>query len=165
MSSPQTTQTSDLQAVADALRSHDRFLLVTHENPDGDALGSLLATKLALDQLGKDSVMYLYGDAPLPREYAFMQLESLVREPPADASERVLVAVDCANESRIGPDLTLLETAPLTLDIDHHHDNSRFGDVNLVVGDASSTGEVLRDVFRELGVELTPEIAEALDRK
>ena len=48
MSSPRKT-TNDLGAVADALRSHDRFLLVTHENPDGDALGSLLAAKLALD--------------------------------------------------------------------------------------------------------------------
>jgi phosphoesterase RecJ-like protein len=162
MSSPQTQTTSDLQAVADAIRSNDRFLLVTHENPDGDALGSLLATKLALDQLGKDSVMYLYGDAPLPREYGYMDLSGIVREPPPDAAERVLVAVDCANETRMGPDLTLIEDAPLTLDIDHHHDNSRFGHVNLVVGDASSTGEVLRDVFRELGVELTPEIAEAL---
>jgi bifunctional oligoribonuclease and PAP phosphatase NrnA len=162
MSSPQTQITSDLQAVADAIRSNDRFLLVTHENPDGDALGSLLATKLALDQLGKDSVMYLYGDAPLPKEYGYMDLSGIVREPPPDAAERVLVALDCANETRMGPDLTLIEDAPLTLDIDHHHDNSRFGDVNLVVGDASSTGEVLSDVFRELGVELTPEIAEAL---
>jgi phosphoesterase RecJ-like protein len=162
MSSPQTQTTSDLQAVADALRSNDRFLLVTHENPDGDALGSLLATKLALDQLGKDSVMYLYGDAPLPREYGFMELSGIQRELPPDAGERVLVAVDCANETRMGPDLTLVEDAPLTLDVDHHHDNSRFGQVNLVVGDASSTGEVLRDVFAELGVELTPEIAEAL---
>ena len=162
MSSPQTQKTSDLQAVADALRSNDRFLLVTHENPDGDALGSLLATKLALDSLGKDSEMYLYGDAPLPKEYGFMPLEGVRREPPEDAGERVLVALDCANEQRIGPDLTLIEDAPLTLDIDHHHDNSRFGDLNLVVGDASSTGEVLRDVFGELGVELTPEIAEAL---
>jgi phosphoesterase RecJ-like protein len=162
MSSPQTQITSDLQAVADALRSNDRFLLVTHENPDGDALGSLLATELALDQLGKDSVMYLYGDAPLPKEYGYMDLSGIVREPPPDAAERVLVALDCANETRMGPDLTLIEDAPLTLDIDHHHDNSRFGDINLVVGDASSTGEVLRDVFRELGVEVTPEIAEAL---
>jgi phosphoesterase RecJ-like protein len=162
MSSPQTQITSDLQAVADALRSNDRFLLVTHENPDGDALGSLLATKLALDQLGKDSVMYLYGDAPLPKEYGYMDLSGIVREPPPDAAGRVLVGLDCANETRMGPDLTLIDDAPLTLDIDHHHDNSRFGDVNLVVGDASSTGEVLRDVFRELGVELTPEIAEAL---
>jgi phosphoesterase RecJ-like protein len=162
MSSPQTQITSDLQAVADAIRSNDRFLLVTHENPDGDALGSLLATKLALDQLGKDSVMYLYGDAPLPKEYGYMELSGVVREPPPDAAERVLVALDCANETRMGPDLSLIKDAPLTLDIDHHHDNSRFGDINLVVGDASSTGEVLRDVFRELGVEVTPEIAEAL---
>src|SRR5438270_9027979 len=87
--------TNDVAAVVEALRSHDRFLLTTHENPDGDALGSLLATKLALD-------------------------------------------------------------------IDHHHDNSRFGQINLIDSTASSTGEVLRDVFRELGVTLTPEIAEAL---
>src|SRR4026209_1899509 len=161
MSSPQKT-TNDLGAVADALRSHDRFLLVTHENPDGDALGSLLAMKLALDSLGKNSEMYLYGDAPLPREYLFMPLEGLLRDPPADATERVLVALDCANEQRMGPDKTLLEQAPLTIDIDHHHDNSRFRDINLVVGDASATSEVLRDVFAELGVELTPEIAQAL---
>ena len=162
MSSPQTQTTSDLQAVADAFRSNDRFLLVTHENPDGDALGSLLATKLALDSLGKDSVMYLYGEAPLPKEYGFMELSGIRREPPPDADERVLVALDCANETRMAPDTTLLEQAPLTLDIDHHHDNSRFGGLNLVVGDASSTSEVLRDLFAELGVELTPEIAEAL---
>jgi bifunctional oligoribonuclease and PAP phosphatase NrnA len=153
---------SELEAVADALRSHDRFLLVTHENPDGDALGSLLAMKLALDSLGKDSEMYLYGDAPLPREYAFMPLDRLRRDSPKDAGERVLIALDCANEQRLGPDPALLEQAPLTIDVDHHHDNSRFGDVNLVVGDASSTGEVLRDLFSQLGVELTPEIAEAL---
>jgi nanoRNase/pAp phosphatase (c-di-AMP/oligoRNAs hydrolase) len=70
MSSPQTQITSDLQAVADALRSNDRFLLVTHENPEGDALGSLVATKLALDQLGKDSVMYLTATRPCRRSTA-----------------------------------------------------------------------------------------------
>jgi bifunctional oligoribonuclease and PAP phosphatase NrnA len=161
MSSRQET-TDDLRAVAEALRSHDRFLLVTHESPDGDALGSILATKLALDSLGKDSEMYLYGDAPLPREYAFMQLDRLRRDLPEDAAERVLVALDCANAERMGPDPSLLEQAPLAIDIDHHHDNTRFGGVTLVVPDASSTGEVLRDVFAELDVELTPEIAEAL---
>ncbi|HEX6490280.1 MAG TPA: bifunctional oligoribonuclease/PAP phosphatase NrnA [Gaiellaceae bacterium] len=160
MSSPQTT--SEVEAVADAIRGHDRFLLVTHENPDGDALGSLLATKLALTELGKDVVMYLYGRAPLPAEYRFMTLGELRRELPADWRERVLIAVDCANESRIGPEPEPLAGAALVLDIDHHHDNSRFGTINLVVPDASSTGEVLRDLFAELGIELTPEIAEAL---
>jgi bifunctional oligoribonuclease and PAP phosphatase NrnA len=160
MSSPQTT-TSELAAVADAIRGRERFLLTTHENPDGDALGSLLATKLALDQLGKDSVMVLYGDAPLPGEYQFMPLAELHRRWPADVSERALVAVDCANESRIA-DPDVLGRVPFTINIDHHHDNTRFGDVNLVVADASSTSEILRDLFDELGVELTPDIAEPL---
>jgi phosphoesterase RecJ-like protein len=158
MSSPET---NDLATVVEALRSHDRFLVTTHENPDGDALGSLLAAKLGLGQLGKDAVMALYGDAPLPGEYAFMELGELRRDWPEDAETRVLLALDCANETRIA-DPSILERAPLVIDVDHHHDNSRFGDVNLIVPRASSTGEVLRDVFRELGVRLTPEIAEAL---
>src|SRR5919199_6646872 len=159
MSSPQTT--SDLEAVAAAIRGHDRFLLVTHENPDGDALGSLLAMNLALGRLGKDAAMVLYGDAPLPGEYTFMPLAELHRRWPDDVSERVLLALDCANESRIA-DPEVLGRVPLSIDLDHHHDNSRFGEINLIVPDASSTGEVLRDLFRELDVELTPEIAEPL---
>src|SRR5213593_2644192 len=161
MSSPQTT-TPELQAVADAIRSHDRFLVTTHENPDGDALGSLLATKLALDELGKDSVMYLAGEAPLPREYSWMPLEDLQRKVPDDAATRVLLALDCANESRLGPDPEVLHSARLVINVDHHHDNSRFGAVNLVVADASSTGEIVRDLLRGLDVELTPDMAEAL---
>ena len=159
---PGATTPPDLQAVADAIRTHERFLVTTHENPDGDALGSLLASHLALLQLGKDSIMYLAGPAPLPAEYRFLGLEELRRELPEDAAERVLLAVDCANETRLGPDPAILHHAPFTVDIDHHHDNSRFGDVNLVVAEASSTGEVLRDVFAEVGIELTPELAEPL---
>src|ERR671911_2411181 len=101
MSSSKTTTTAnsaDLERVVDALRGHDRFLVTSHENPDGDALGSLLAMHLALRQLGKDSVMYLGGPAPLPAEYRFLALNGLARELPGDHGERVLVAVDCANE-------------------------------------------------------------------
>jgi phosphoesterase RecJ-like protein len=155
-------QTADLDAVAEAIRSHDRFVVTTHENPDGDALGSLLGMGLALEQLGKDAVMYLFGTVPLPHEYGFMELDRVRRTPPENAAERVVLALDCANERRLGPDPGLLEAAPLVVDIDHHHDNTRFGDVNLVVPDASSTGEILRDVFSILEVRLTPEIAEAL---
>jgi phosphoesterase RecJ-like protein len=157
-----TQTSSDLQAVVAALREHDRFLVVTHENPDGDALGSLLATTIALRQLGKDVVMYLAGAGALPREYAFMPFDGLLRELPPDMEERTLVAVDCAKADRMGPDSAPIDRARFVLNIDHHHDNSRFGDVNLIVADASSTGEVLRDVFGALGVELTPEIAEPL---
>lgn len=156
------TDSTDLQAVAAALRAHERFLVTAHENPDGDALGSLLAMQLALRQLGKDSVMVLVGSTPLPGEYGFLQLpqRGLVRELPPDHRERVLVAVDCAQESRL-TDAALL-AAPLVVDIDHHHDNTRFGHVNLVVAGASSTSEVLADLFRELRIGLDPPLAEAL---
>src|SRR5258705_5003099 len=160
MSSPQTTA-SELAAGAGAIREHDRFVLTTHENPDGDALGSLLAANLALEQLGKDTVMGLHGDAPLPGEYGFMPLAKLQRRWPHDVAELGLLAVDCANESRIA-DPEVLGRVQLSINVDHHHDNTRFGQINLIVADASSTGEVLRDLFRELDVELPPDIAEAL---
>ena len=156
-------QTRELVKIASAVKAHDRFLVTTHENPDGDALGSLVATKLALEQLRKDAAIYLAGETPLPREYGFMALAELVREPPGDTAERVLVAVDCANERRLGIEPEqLLDRVRLVIDIDHHHDNTCFGDMNLIVPDASSTGEILRELFRELDVKLTPEIAEAL---
>jgi bifunctional oligoribonuclease and PAP phosphatase NrnA len=163
MSSTKTNTTeADLAAVTEALRSNDRFIVTTHENPDGDALGSLLAMTFALRELGKDADMYLFGEVPIPNEYEFMDFAGIVRGPNPDSSGQVVVALDCANERRLGPEMALLEKAQLVVDIDHHHDNTRFGKVNLIVGHASSTGEILADVFRELGVTLTPQIAEAL---
>src|SRR5258708_38337245 len=99
-----TQQQADLAAVVDALRAHDRFLVASHENPDGDALGSLLAMTLALRQLGKAVLMYVHGSAPLPREYSFMPLAGLLRELPDDMGERALVAVRCATPDRIAAD-------------------------------------------------------------
>jgi phosphoesterase RecJ-like protein len=154
-----TTTAAELQAVAQTIREHDKFLVVAHENPDGDALGSLLGLSLALRTLGKDAVMYLAGSAPLPAEYTFLLLGDLQRQVPADIGERVLLAVDCANERRISEERSAVEGAAMVVDIDHHHDNSRFGEVNLIVDDASSTAEIVRDLLRELDVPLTPEIA------
>ncbi len=158
----ETTKETDFEAVVGALMANERFLVVTHENPDGDALGSMLAMTLGLRALGADVLMYLSGTAPLPAEFDFMPLDELARELPEDIGERVLVAVDCANARRIGQDQGILDRAKVVVDIDHHHDNSRFGSANLIVADASSTAEIVRDLLWELGVSLTPEIAEAL---
>src|SRR5438309_8915886 len=122
-----TQTSSDLEAVVAALREHDRFLVVTHENPDGDALGSMLGAALGLRELGKDVVMYLGGEAPLPGEYGFLPFSELQRSVPEDADTRVLLALDCANERRLGPDPEVLGRAQLVVDVGHHHDNSRFG--------------------------------------
>ncbi len=153
---------SDLTAVADAIRAHDRFLLVTHENPDGDAFGSMLAMKGGLDALGKESVMYVGGEMTFPPDFDFLPLGEVSRTVPDDAGGRVVLALDAATAPRTRLPEELLAAAPLVIDVDHHHDNTRYGAINLIVADASSTGEIVRDLLRELGLPLTPAIAEAI---
>jgi phosphoesterase RecJ-like protein len=148
--------------VLDELREADRFLLVTHENVDGDALGSLVAMHGVLSALGKDSAMLMSErEFPLPYEYRFFDLDGLRTTVPDDVAERTIVFLDCGNIDRNPSEVVKREEAHI-LNIDHHHDNTRFGTVNLVVEDASCTAEIVWDLMRELGVEPTREIAEAL---
>ena len=154
--------TSDLDLVVEEIRGGERFILTTHENPDGDALGSLLATQRILEALGKDSVMFLAAkEVPLPVEYRVLPLEEVFHEPPADIHDRVVIFLDCGNIDRMPVDFLRTDGAKV-INIDHHHDNTRFGTVNLVDVDASCTAEILYDIAGLLGVELTPEIANAL---
>ena len=153
---------SQLETVAEEIRGGERFLLTTHENPDGDALGSLLAMNSVLRALGKDSVMFLGAkEFPLPVEYRFLPLEEVFHEPPADLADRVVVFLDCGNIDRMPVDF-LRSGGSKILNIDHHHDNTRFGTVNLVDVGASCTAEIVYELIELLGVELTPEIAAAL---
>jgi bifunctional oligoribonuclease and PAP phosphatase NrnA len=148
--------------VAEEIRAADRFLLTTHEGPDGDALGSLLATHKLLQQLGKDSVMFLAAkEFPLPVEYRFLPLEEVFHEPPVDLVDRLVVFLDCGNIDRMPVDFLRRDDARI-LNIDHHHDNTRFGNVNLVDTRASCTAEILYRLVRPLGAEITPDIATAL---
>src|SRR3954447_24954917 len=95
------TQSNDLAAVVDVLRDRDRFLVTTHENPDGDALGSLLGMTLGLGRLGQDVAMVLGAQESVPAEDGFIQLDELLRAAPADAGDRVLLCLDCASEQRL----------------------------------------------------------------
>jgi bifunctional oligoribonuclease and PAP phosphatase NrnA len=149
------------QAIA-TLREHDKFLLTTHERPDGDAVGSLAAMQHILTALGKDSVAFLTADEfPLPYEYRFIRLEGLITEPPADLSERIMVFLDCGNIART-PAAALERSGRCIVNIDHHHDNTRFGTLNHVDPLASCTAEMVWDLAKGLGVEVTHPIAEAL---
>jgi phosphoesterase RecJ-like protein len=151
-----------LADMAEELRTADRFLLTTHEGPDGDALGSLLATHKLLLQLGKDSVMFLAAkEFPLPLEYRFLPLEEVFHEPPVDVVDRVLVFLDCGNIDRMPVDFLQRDDAKI-LNLDHHHDNTLFGTLNLVDTEASCTAEIIFRLARLLGAEITQETATAL---
>jgi phosphoesterase RecJ-like protein len=154
--------TTELEQTVEALRQAEKLLLTTHENPDGDALGSLLATHWILEQLGKDSLMYMAPDEfPLPWEYRDLTFEGLVGAPPDDVNERVVVFLDCGNIDRMPVDF-LQRRGVHIVNIDHHHDNTRFGTVNLVDPEASCTAEIVWRLSRELGAEITPRVADAL---
>jgi phosphoesterase RecJ-like protein len=151
-----------LAAVAEELRAGERFLIATHEGVDGDALGSLLAMHHILGAMGKDSVMFLPAkEFPLPVEYRFLPLEEVFHEPPADVVDRTLIFLDCGNIDR-NPAEFLQRSDARVVNIDHHHDNTLFGSVNLVDVDASSTAAILYELSRLLEVGLTPEVATAL---
>jgi len=153
---------TELDQVVEEIRQADKLLLTTHENPDGDALGSLVATHQILMQLGKDSVMFMCAkEFPLPHEYQDMPFHDVLNEPPADLDERVVVFLDCGNIDRMPVDFLQSDRIHI-LNIDHHHDNTRFGTVNLVDGGASCTAEIVYRLAKELGVEVTPPIADAL---
>jgi len=156
------TTTAGVSEVAAVLRERDRFLLTAHEGPDGDALGSLLGMHHLLGQLDKDSVMFLAAkEFPLPIEYRFLPLEEVFHEAPADMADRTIVFLDCGNIDRM-PVEFLTDGDNFRINVDHHHDNTLFGDVNLLDTGASSTAEIVYELAIALGAEITAEIASAL---
>jgi phosphoesterase RecJ-like protein len=148
-------------AVLERLLADKKFVLATHENPDGDAIGSLYAMHELLAGLGKDAQMFLApADLPLPAEYAFVQPHEVIQAPPADVAERTVVFLDCGNIDRNSA--AVLRDGEHLVNIDHHHDNTGFGTLNHVVSDASSTAEIVWDLMHGLGVAASGRVAEAL---
>jgi phosphoesterase RecJ-like protein len=157
-----TTPATAFDAIVEELQQAGKMLITTHENPDGDALGSLLAFDEMMRTLGKDTYMFMSAsNFPLPHEYQHLPLGHVRNEPPVDMDERIAVFLDCGNIDRM-PVAFLQRDGQHIVNIDHHHDNTRFGTVNLVVPEASCTAEIVWELSHALGIELTPTMAEAL---
>ncbi len=149
------------ELVLERIRADASFVVATHENPDGDALGSLLGMHGLLTALGKSSEMFISeSDLPLPREYRCPALEHALQSAPADIGERTVVMLDCGNIDR-NPAAVLQHGSHL-LNIDHHHDNTHFGTLNLIDPGASCTAEIVWDLMHGLHVAPTAVMAEAL---
>jgi bifunctional oligoribonuclease and PAP phosphatase NrnA len=149
------------ELVLEHIRSDSRFVLATHENVDGDALGSLVAMQGLLSALGKDSLMFMApSEFPLPQEYRSFELERLIQVPPPDVAQRTVVFLDCGNIDRNSAQV--LRDGAHLLNIDHHHDNTHFGTLDYVVAGASCTAEIVWDLMHGLGVAPSPAVADAL---
>jgi bifunctional oligoribonuclease and PAP phosphatase NrnA len=147
--------------VLEHIREDSKFVLATHENPDGDALGSLIGMHELLKAIGKEADMFIAAeDMPIPPEYRMFDLRGAIQSPPADIAQRTVVFLDCGNIDRNSA--SVLRSGARLLNIDHHHDNTHFGTLDYVVPSASSTAEIVWDLMHGLGVEPTPAAAEAL---
>ncbi len=156
-----------LERLVTVVRNHRRFAVFSHEEPDGDAIGSQIALTAALKTLGKD-VISLRVD-PSPPALAFLNRSGLVGEyrptddDPGILSAQVIIVVDCCNYFRLGSLAGIVESAPaFIINIDHHRDNAFFGDLNYVRFTAGGAAELIFEVIRALQVLISGTIAEAI---
>ena len=153
----------EIDRAAAALSGASTIVLACHVNPDGDAIGSLLALKLGLESLGKIAVAS-WGGPPyeVPPSYAFLGSADQVVRPDQVPAADVFVALDCGGRDRLGSLETAIQAAPVSINIDHHPGNEGFATYNLVVPGASSTAELVAELMTLMGVKIDPVIATAL---
>jgi len=157
------TQTSDgtLAQVCEALRAAGRVALVGHVTPDADCLAVLGAMKLALEQLGQQPVVAL-PDGSVARRLRFLVEMADIR--PGSAAELadcdVALVMDTAKAKRVNVQGKLEALAGARIiNVDHHASNTRFGQINWVDGSRSSSCEMVYEIIRGLGCQITPTIA------
>ncbi len=146
------------QKIKEAVQRGNRFVVTTHIDPDGDALGSAFAMGLALEGLGKEAAVYL-RDA-IPYRYRFLPKPSLVLSKAPDDGYDGLIVVDCGSLFRVGEEHdTLRRRGATIINIDHHTAGDAFGEINIIDERASSAAEILYLVLKALGARITTDIA------
>ena len=150
------------QTIQETIDQAEKIVVITHVGPDGDAIGSLTAVGLALAQMGKR--VDLMCDDNVPERFRYMALTDQVLRPNVNRSAYdLVVAVDCGDEQRMGLSFSMLpEPRPTVINIDHHVTNTHFGEVNQVVATAVSTTEILFDLFTDMGLKISSDLAVSL---
>ncbi len=151
-----------LEEIAEVLRTRNRFLILSHLRPDGDALGCELAMAFCLQQLGKD--VTVWNEDGMLEKYSFLPGAELVSQPPGEPEEfEVVIALDTAVQNRVGPTcLKAIKKTDLWINIDHHVTNDHYGDLAYIDPAAPATGQILYELFRGNALPFTYEMADNL---
>jgi phosphoesterase RecJ-like protein len=154
---------SDWDKTVDALAAADEIVVAAHVNPDGDAIGSILAATLGLRKLRKRA-WPTWGDdvVAVPFNYAFLPGVSEIVQPGEVPSAGTWLALDCGAADRLGSLEQRAMAAGVLINVDHHAGNTEFGDLNVVVTTASSTAELVTYLLKDAGIELDTDIATCL---
>ena len=143
------------------LREHNKFAVLSHVRPDGDALGSTLALALSLKGLGKE--VRAWNEEGMLEKYNFLAQAELLTQPPSEPEDfDVVVALDTAVQNRLGSTTSGVRHAKLWINIDHHPSNPRYGDLVYIDPTAPATGQILFEFLTNQNFPITPEIAENL---
>ncbi len=152
---------STLAEIADVLRANQRFVVISHFRPDGDALGCTIAMGLCLRQLGKD--VQMWNDDGCVERFHFLAGSNLVTPPPAEPQEfDVAIMLDTAVKERGGRSVRAVKSARTWINMDHHVSNPRYGDLNFIDSTSPATGQILFELFRAGNLPLTYEMADSL---
>lgn len=151
----------DWAGASAALSTAERVLVVTHLEPDGDAIGSLLGLMCGLRSLGKDVTAAV--DGGVPAFLGFLPGTDEVRSKLDEGSWDLLISTDASDESRSGEVGRYgFSNSRTVVNLDHHATNTYFGDIHLVAPDAVSATQVVYDWLKQLGVMVNPPMAQAL---
>jgi bifunctional oligoribonuclease and PAP phosphatase NrnA len=152
---------SKFEEIGRALREHQKFAVLSHVRPDGDALGSQLALAFSLRQLGKE--VRIWNEDGMLEKYSFMPGAKLLSKPPSAPEDvDVAIALDTAIQNRLGTTLAAIRSAKIWINIDHHPSNPGYGDIVYVDPDAPATGQIIVDLIKNQNLPLNREIAEQL---
>jgi bifunctional oligoribonuclease and PAP phosphatase NrnA len=152
---------STFDEIGRVLREHQRFAILSHVRPDGDALGSQLALALSLQQLGKD--VRAWNEDGMLEKYSFLPRAELLTKPPATTDHvDVAIALDTAIQNRLGTAFAAVGSAKIWINIDHHQTNPGYGDMVIVDPSAPATGEIIFSLIKSQGLPLNHDIAENL---
>lgn len=147
-----------IKKIAEEIKLGQVFLISSHKNPEGDAIGSMLALGLALRDLQKN--VFILNQDPLPETLSFLPgVDQIKHQAPSDGNFDVAFALDCGDKSRLGEEFFKIRVEKI-INIDHHISNNHFGDINLVDPQASSTAEIIFDLIQKLKVPLRTYLAE-----
>ena len=153
--------TAKFEQIGQALRENQRFAVLSHVRPDGDALGSQLGLGLSLRKLGKE--VRLWNEEGMLEKYSFLPSANLLTKPPAGPEDvDVAIALDTAIQNRLGTALPAVRSAKLWINIDHHPSNPGYGDLVYIDPKAPATGQILFELIRSEKFPIDAAIAENL---
>lgn len=149
-----------MKKVIETIKNHKRFLLISHENPDGDAVGSVLGLYFGLKKLKKIVVPVLPD--PVPKIYSFLNGSDQIKQDFELDEIEVAIVLDCADIGRVENLKKKLTKIPKKINIDHHPSNFSFGEINYINPKSSSTSELVLKILNKLNIKIDKDISYAL---